>query len=159
MMHDMNGWSFEFGHWVLGAVSWLVVILLIVALLKYLFGTRIKPGDAMQHATHSGHEYHGGPAEAPGKRVEVVLPKNRHVCYAACASAAALSLSRKSAIAASSFGARADARHGYTFDHSSRARRGQVVFDVIRTHAQHFIEDSSRHGAEALTAHFFFAYS
>jgi len=40
MMHDMNGWGFGFGHWMLGAVSWLMVILLSAALLKYLFGTR-----------------------------------------------------------------------------------------------------------------------
>lgn len=40
MMHDMDGagwhWGFGFGHWFFGIVFWVVIILLILALIKYL---------------------------------------------------------------------------------------------------------------------------
>jgi len=39
MMHEnMGGWGF--GHWGVSLLFWLVVILAIVALVKYLSGTR-----------------------------------------------------------------------------------------------------------------------
>lgn len=37
MMHDGGGWQWGFGHWALGILFWLVVVLLIVALAKYVF--------------------------------------------------------------------------------------------------------------------------
>lgn len=40
MMHDMEGgwhWGFGFGHWAFGILFWLVVIMAIVALIKYTF--------------------------------------------------------------------------------------------------------------------------
>jgi len=42
MMHDGSDWhwGFGFGHWGLGILFWLVLILIIAALLKYLFGGR-----------------------------------------------------------------------------------------------------------------------
>lgn len=42
MMHDGGGWQwgFGFGHWTLGILFWLVIILLIAALIKYVFGSR-----------------------------------------------------------------------------------------------------------------------
>ncbi len=41
MMHDANGWHWGmgYGHWGLGLLFWLVVILLIAALIKYLFNS------------------------------------------------------------------------------------------------------------------------
>jgi hypothetical protein len=39
MMHDSNGWHWLlFGHWAFGILFWLIVILLIAALVKYLYG-------------------------------------------------------------------------------------------------------------------------
>lgn len=42
MMHDGSQWhgGFGFGHWAVGLLFWLVVILLIAALLKYIFTRR-----------------------------------------------------------------------------------------------------------------------
>lgn len=42
MMHDDGGWNwgFGFGHWALGILFWLIVILLLAALVKYVFGGR-----------------------------------------------------------------------------------------------------------------------
>ena len=40
MMHDGTGswhWGFGFGHWGIGLVIWLLVILAVVALLKWIF--------------------------------------------------------------------------------------------------------------------------
>lgn len=40
MMHDTGDgwhWGFGFGHWFFGLVFWLLVILMIAGLLKYLF--------------------------------------------------------------------------------------------------------------------------
>lgn len=42
MMHDGGGWhwGFGFGHWALGILFWVVIILAVAGLLKYLFGGR-----------------------------------------------------------------------------------------------------------------------
>jgi len=39
MMHDSGDWhwGFDFGHWTLGMLFWLLVVLALVALVKYLF--------------------------------------------------------------------------------------------------------------------------
>ncbi len=38
MMHDMSDWhwGFGFGHWTLGILFWFLIIVAIVALLKYV---------------------------------------------------------------------------------------------------------------------------
>ena len=42
MMHDGGDWhwGFGFGHWGFGILFWLIVILLIAALVKYVFGSK-----------------------------------------------------------------------------------------------------------------------
>lgn len=42
MMHEPGSWhwGFGFGHWGLGILFWLVVLLVVAALVKYLFGGR-----------------------------------------------------------------------------------------------------------------------
>ena len=39
MMHDGGGWhwGFGFGHWSLGILFWILIILAVAGLLKYLF--------------------------------------------------------------------------------------------------------------------------
>ena len=40
MMHDMGDvWGFGYGHWFFGALFWVVVMLVIVALMKYIFSS------------------------------------------------------------------------------------------------------------------------
>jgi len=38
MMHDMEGWhwGFGFGHWIVGVLFWLIILLAIAGLIKYL---------------------------------------------------------------------------------------------------------------------------
>ncbi len=38
MMHDMSDWhwGFGFGHWALGILFWTVIVLAIVALIRYV---------------------------------------------------------------------------------------------------------------------------
>lgn len=42
MMHDSVDWhwGFGFGHWGLGVLFWLIVLLAVMALVKYLFGSK-----------------------------------------------------------------------------------------------------------------------
>lgn len=43
MMHDMGDgwhWGFGYGHWFFGLLIWLVIGLMVLGLLKYLFGSR-----------------------------------------------------------------------------------------------------------------------
>lgn len=40
MMHETGGMLWGFGHWSFGLLIWLVVILAIVALIKYLIRVR-----------------------------------------------------------------------------------------------------------------------
>jgi hypothetical protein len=44
MMHDSGDWHWGagFGHWALGLLFWLLVVLALVALVKYVFGGRKK---------------------------------------------------------------------------------------------------------------------
>ncbi len=43
MMHDMNDswhWGFGWGHWGFGVLFWIIVILVVAALVKYLLNSR-----------------------------------------------------------------------------------------------------------------------
>jgi hypothetical protein len=42
MMHDGGGWHWGFGfaHWGFGILIWILILLVIAALVKYLFGSR-----------------------------------------------------------------------------------------------------------------------
>lgn len=41
MMHDGNGWmGFGFGHGLFGILFWIIIVLVIAALIKYLFAQK-----------------------------------------------------------------------------------------------------------------------